>query len=63
MRKLIAFSTVAASLTVASQALAGQVIVVGAPAPLLGAGIPSLAILAITGAGYAVMKMRRKDRD
>jgi hypothetical protein len=29
---------------------------------LLGAGIPSLAILAVTGIGYAVMRMRRKDR-
>lgn len=60
MRKLIGFSTALTTLALASVALAGQP--VGAPAPLLGAGIPSLAILAVTGIGYAVMRMRRKDR-
>jgi hypothetical protein len=61
MRRLFAFSTVLATLAVASEALAGNP--VAAPAPLLGAGIPSLAILAVTGAGYLAMRMRRKDRD
>jgi hypothetical protein len=61
MRKLLAFGALAASFGAASQALAGSV--VAAPAPLLGAGIPSLAILAVTGAGYVAMRMNRKNRD
>jgi hypothetical protein len=61
MRRLLGFTTVLTALAVASEALAGRP--VGAPAPLLGAGIPSLAILAVTGAGYLAMRMRRKDRD
>lgn len=62
MRSLIAFGIVTSSLGLASAALAGQ-ITVGAPAPLLGAGIPSLAILAVTGFGYVAMRMNRKNRD
>ena len=61
MRNLIGFGVLAASLALASVALAGSP--VAAPAPLLGAGIPSLAILAVTGVGYVAMRMRRKDRD
>jgi hypothetical protein len=61
MRKLLAFGTLASVLAVASEAFAG--LTVAAPAPLLGAGIPSLAILAVTGAGYVAMRMSRKNRD
>jgi hypothetical protein len=34
-----------------------------APAPLLGAGLPGLAILAVAGGGYVAMRLRRRDRD
>ena len=33
-----------------------------APAPLLGAGLSGLAVLAVTGAGYLAVRMRRRDR-
>jgi hypothetical protein len=36
---------------------------VGAPAPLLGAGLSGLAVLAVTGAGYLAVRLRRRDRD
>ena len=62
MRKLIAYSTLLTTLALASEALASE-LPVSAPAPLLGAGIPSLAILAVTGVGYVAMRMRRRDRD
>jgi len=61
MRKLIAFGVLTSSFALASAAFAG--ITVPAPAPLLGAGIPSLAILAVTGVGYVAMRMNRKNRD
>jgi hypothetical protein len=32
----------------------------GAPAPLLGAGLPGLAVLAVTGVGYLAVRMRRR---
>ena len=35
----------------------------GAPAPLLGAGLSGLAVLAVTGAGYLAVRFRRRDRD
>ena len=60
MRKLLAVSTLLTAAAVASGAFAGAV---SAPAPLLGAGIPSLAILAVTGVGYVAMRMSRKNRD
>lgn len=61
MRKLIAFGVLTSSLAMATAAMAG--FSVAAPAPLLGAGIPSLAILAVTGVGYVAMRMNRKNRD
>ena len=61
MRKLFAFSTVFTTMALASTAFAS--IPAAAPAPLLGAGIPSLAILAVTGVGYLALRLRRKDRD
>ena len=60
MRKLIGFGALASSFAMASTAFA---VAVPAPAPLLGAGIPSLAILAVTGVGYVAMRMSRKNRD
>ena len=36
---------------------------VGAPAPLLGAGISGLVVLGVTGAGYLAMRLRRRGRD
>jgi hypothetical protein len=35
----------------------------GGPAPLLGAGLPGLAILAAAGGGYLALRLRRRDRD
>jgi hypothetical protein len=61
MRRLIALGALASSLAMGAPALAA--VTVAAPAPLLGAGIPSLAILAATGAGYAYLRFRRKNRD
>jgi len=47
-------------LAAASVSFAG---VLPAPAPLLGAGLSGLAVLAVTGAGYLAVRMRRRDRD
>ena len=44
----------------ASASFAG---LVGGPSPVLGAGLPGLAILAVTGVGYLAVRMRRRDRD
>lgn len=62
MKKWISVSTLASVtwLAAASASLAG---VVGAPAPLLGAGVSGLAVLAVAGAGYLAVRMRRRDRD
>jgi hypothetical protein len=62
MRKLLAFSTLLSAVALASEAFA-SVVPVAAPAPLLGAGIPSLAVLAVAGVGYVVMHVSRKNRD
>ncbi|HEY1448376.1 MAG TPA: hypothetical protein VGF33_07545 [Caulobacteraceae bacterium] len=44
--------------TIATPSLAG----VAGPAPLLGAGLPGLAVLAVAGGGYlAVRVFRRRD--
>ena len=37
--------------------------VVGGPSPVLGAGLPGLAILAVTAGGYLVVRARRRSRD
>ena len=34
-----------------------------APSPVLGAGLPGLAILAVAGGGYLAMRLRRRGRD
>jgi hypothetical protein len=61
MRALFAVSTLAA-LAFATAASAGISIVPG-PAPLIGAGLPSLGVLAVAGAGYLAVRMRRRNRD
>jgi len=63
MKTLLTVSTlgVATLLASASASLAGST--VGAPAPLLGAGLPGLAVLAVAGAGYVGLRMRRGKRD
>ena len=61
MRGLVVFSTLAA-VAIATAATAGSVIVPG-PAPLIGAGLPSLGVLAVAGAGYLAVRLRRRNRD
>ena len=62
MRNLISFPVLVglASFAFASTAFAGAV---GAPAPVLGAGLPGLAVLAVAGAGYVAMRMKGRGRD
>ena len=50
-----------AAFACASTAFAGTS--VGAPAPVLGAGLPGLAVLAVAGAGYVAMRMKGRGRD
>jgi hypothetical protein len=61
MRALFAMSTLAV-LAVATAASAGSVTIPG-PAPLIGAGLPSLGVLAVAGAGYLAVRLRRRNRD
>lgn len=61
MRGLFVISTLAAA-TFATIASAGGVIAPG-PAPLIGAGLPSLGVLAVAGAGYLAVRLRRRNRD
>ena len=63
MKKIVSISglALAASCAMTTAAFAGAT--VGAPAPLLGAGLPGLAVLAAAGAGYVAMRIRRRDRD
>ena len=64
MKNWISLSTLAfAAWAVASASFAGSVAPVGAPAPLLGAGLPGLAILAASGAGYLAIRLRKRNRD
>ena len=60
MRGLFALSTLVA-LTAATAASAGAI--VPGPAPLIGAGLPSLGVLAVAGVGYLAVRMRRRNRD
>lgn len=59
MRVLFTFSTLAA-LAIATAASAAAV---PGPAPLIGAGLPSLGVLAVAGAGYLAVRLRRRNRD
>jgi hypothetical protein len=64
MKSWLSVSTLAsATWFAATSASVAGVIPVGAPAPLLGAGLSGLAVLAVTGAGYLAVRMRRRDRD
>lgn len=64
MKNWISLSTLAfATWATASASFAGAVSTVGAPSPLLGAGLPGLAILAASGAGYLAIRLRRRNRD
>jgi hypothetical protein len=65
MKNLISLSalTFVALAATASASFAGTVAPVGAPAPLLGAGLPGLAILVASGAGYLAIRLRRRNRD
>jgi len=48
---------------VAASASAGGTPTLPAPAPLLGAGLSGLAVLAVTGVGYLAVRMRGRNRD
>jgi len=65
MKTWISVSTLASAVWLAGSAANAAVALppVGAPAPLLGAGLSGLAVLAVTGAGYLAVRMRRRDRD
>jgi len=66
MKNWVSVSTLAfAAWAVASVSFAGTAAPppVGAPAPLLGAGISGLVVLGVTGAGYLAMRLRRRGRD
>jgi hypothetical protein len=66
MKNWVSVSTVASAawLAATSVSFAGAITPpVGAPAPLLGAGLSGLAVLAVTGAGYLAVRFRRRDRD
>lgn len=53
-----------AALTCATAALAALPInPVQGPAPLLGAGVSGLAVLAAAGGGYIAMRLRRRGKD
>lgn len=49
-----------AVLACASAAFAGRL---PAPAPLMGAGLPGLAVLVAAGGGYIAMRLRRRGKD
>jgi hypothetical protein len=62
MKNWISVSVLASAVSLlAVSASAGGT--VGAPAPLLGAGLSGLAVLAVTGAGYIAVRMRGRNRD
>jgi len=66
MKTLLSASALAvvASFVATGVSIAGSVVPTnGAPAPLLGAGLPGLAVLAVAGAGYLTLRLRRRDRD
>jgi hypothetical protein len=66
MKTAILFAvSMGAALSWATASLAGitPLPVVGAPAPLLGAGLPGLAIMAVAGAGYLAIRLRRRGKD
>jgi hypothetical protein len=60
MSNVLGLSAAALAMGWASASFAGVSV---APSPVLGAGLPGLAILAVTGAGYLAVRMRRRGRD
>jgi hypothetical protein len=58
---VLALGTAAAALLSAPAAFA--VVPSPSPAPLLGAGLPGLAILAAAGGGYLALRLNRRGRD
>jgi hypothetical protein len=65
MKNWVSVSTLAVTAWAAASASFAGVVAppVGAPAPLLGAGISGLVVLGVTGAGYLAMRLRRRGRD
>jgi hypothetical protein len=65
VKSWISVSTLASAAWFAatSVSFAGELPPIGAPAPLLRAGLSGLAVLAVTGAGYLAVRFRRRDRD
>jgi hypothetical protein len=62
MKSNLAFGALIAA-TVFSFASAAFANTEPAPAPMLGAGLPGLAILAAAGGGYIAMRLRRHGKD
>ena len=63
MKTWISVSMLASAAWLATASASFAVQTVGAPAPLLGAGLSGLAVLAVTGAGYLAVRLRRHGRD
>jgi hypothetical protein len=57
-KPILGFAALTAA-TFATPSLAG----VAAPAPLLGAGLPGVAVLAVAGGGYLAVRAFRRRRD
>ena len=61
MKSLSIFAVAAVTAAWASAAFAGiSTPNVPGPAPLLGAGLPGLAVMAAAGAGYVALRLRRR---
>ena len=60
LSSMLGLSIAALTMGWASASFAG---VAAGPSPVLGAGLPGLAILAATGAGYLAVRIRRRGRD
>jgi hypothetical protein len=63
MKNWISVSILASAVSLVAASASAGGIPVGAPAPLLGAGLSGLTVLAVTGAGYLAVRMRRRNRD
>ena len=59
--KVLGLSVAALAIGWASASFAGGAL--PAPSPVLGAGLPGLAILAVTGVCYLAVRVRRRGRD
>jgi hypothetical protein len=56
---MLALATLASAVAVSPSFAGGTV----APAPLLGAGLPGLAVLVVAGGGYLAVRAFRRRRD